>query len=1114
MSLPDFQARQDCLDLGRHVLAIAPAGSGKTGLLVQRMLAALATVKQPEQVIAITFTRKAAAEIQHRVLELLRDAREGKTPSDDFEAQCHRLAASVLEHDAELGWQLTRHPQRIMALTIDGFNSRIAGELPLLSSLGGRTAITDDDYSLYEQAVLNLFNELESADAPVALKQAAANWLRCANNRVDQLIEPLTHLLARRDQWGEAVMRGADYWATRENELLETLHAKAQRRFSEMLGQQSRDELIQIAAQAAPHSELLEWANELKSWPTYGLAEGLVHRELARLILTAAGTLRKPGGIDKRAGFPPQSPAKEVFKSWLAELQDDGPLEDAAATLAALPGCLPPDAMRLLRDDLLILLRQLLGHLQAVMGLRGEADFAQIALAAQAALQPEEDQYGEALLRRDEQIRHLLVDEMQDTSASQIRLLRLLTQNWQPGDGRSLFLVGDPQQSIYAFRKAEVRLFQELIDHQKLTDNVALHCVELSANFRSAPEVVDWFNDCFKAIFPSEQNAAAGDILYSPSVAQRTANDNAGVQIHPLPARAREAEANAVAERIAQLQQDNPQARIALLAKARTHLPHILEALRKRDIHFAGQDIDALTALPVVRDLVAAAKALWHSQDALSWAVMLRAPWVGLSWADMLALSTGRRDWSWQRRLTEYETAPNLSEEGNQRVKRFLNALAAVQAADHLRPQLPDRVEALWTQLGGPACIDSHDLADARRCLQLLRRHCRGGELADLQALNRAINNLYATPVAGDVEVMTIHKAKGLEFDHVILVGCGRKPRSDDKPLLHLRETEHGELLVPRPPEHWPDEDSEVARGLYDYIHELEKKARNSELLRLLYVAITRAKCTLDVYVGADVDEKKGFNPPKGSFADLLRPVIEPLFSEQAFVEETAKIEGEIPRAERIDLGFTLPEEERLYQPREIRKLLPSEKVLSAGEDKHQQESDNIYAILVGILYHQAMEKICTDGLESWQQKAAEYPLSLAAGFRRMGLPEPRVGEAVERVLALVQKTLNGDKGQWLIKPREWAAAEYQLAGYQNGEWISASIDRCFVDDDETLWVIDYKTSDQSVSDAELESWLNQRREHYRPQVESYASLMSSMHQNKTIRSALYFPEWDELVEY
>lgn len=1117
MSLPDFEARQACLNLSHHVLAVAPAGSGKTGLLVLRMLHALTTVKQPEQVIAVTFTKKAAAEIRHRVLELLQAAQAEKVAEDEFEQQCLTQASAVLKHASEHNWQLTEQPQRIMALTIDGFNNRIAGELPLLSSLGGRTSIADDDYSLYEQAVLGLFDEVESPDAPAELKDAAANWLRCANNRLDQLIEPLTQLLARRDQWGEAVLRGADYWNACEEEVLESIYCELQGAFADALGPATCEQLVDILREAATNSDLLTWAADLNSWPQAGRENADSYHKLASLLLTKPPrpTLRKSGGVNKNLGFLPKHNETIAFKALLDELQDNTALEEVAANLICLPATgTTPAVMQSLRDDLLILLRHLLAHLQTVMGQRSEADFTQIALAAHTALAPEEDQYGEALLRRDEQIRHLLVDEMQDTSQSQIRLLRLLTQTWTPDDGRSLFLVGDPQQSIYAFRKAEVRLFQELIDYQQLSDNLPLHCVELSANFRSAPEVVNWFNDCFSRIFPSEKNTATGDILYSPSVAQRSSDSEAGVDIHALPAKAQHTEAHAVADRIASLQKANPDARIALLARARPHLAHILEELRSREIHFSGQDIDALTALPVVRDLVATAKALWHPQDSLSWAVMLRAPWVGLSWADMVALSTGRKDWTWSKRLAEFATAQNLGDEGKQRIERFNQALSAVQSANHLRPRLPDRVEALWTALGGPACIDSHDLADARRTLQLLRKHCPGGELADLNALNRAINTLYATPAPGDVEVMTIHKAKGLEFDHVIMVGAGKKSRSDDKPLLHLRETEHGELLVPKPPEHWSDEEIDVAQGLYEYVHGLEKRARASEVLRLLYVAITRAKRTLDIYVCADVDEEKGFNPPKGSFADLLRPVIEHAFTEQPPAQEKEETIAEIPRSPRLVLPFTAPQEDRLYQPREIRKLLPSERVLSAQESKHSDEESDVYPRLVGILYHQAMEKISNDGLESWQQKSADYPLSLAAGFRRMGLPEPQVDDAVARVLNLVDKTINGKNGQWLLAPKSWAAAEYPLAGYQNGEWISASIDRCFIDDDDTLWIIDYKTSDQSVGQSELEGWLAERKEHYRPQMESYAALMAEVHADKTIKSALYFAEWDALVAY
>ncbi|MGV2480132.1 UNVERIFIED_CONTAM: UvrD-helicase domain-containing protein, partial [Salmonella enterica subsp. enterica serovar Weltevreden] len=120
----------------------------------------------------------------------------------------------------------------------------------------------------------------------------------------------------------------------------------------------------------------------------------------------------------------------------------------------------------------------------------------------------------------DARIRHLLVDEMQDTSEGQLELLRQLTQDWQAGDGRSLFLVGDPQQSIYAFRKAEVRLFLELWESRRL-GTLALTPLRLNANFRCDAALVGWFNAAFTRIFPPRADTERGIVPFSPSVALR-----------------------------------------------------------------------------------------------------------------------------------------------------------------------------------------------------------------------------------------------------------------------------------------------------------------------------------------------------------------------------------------------------------------------------------------------------------------------------------------------------------------------------------------------------------------------------------------------------------------
>jgi ATP-dependent exoDNAse (exonuclease V) beta subunit len=700
--LADASARAEALDLSRHVLTVAPAGSGKTGLLVQRLLAALAAVETPEQVVAMTFTNKAAAEIRARTLELLHRAAAGEAPGNPHEALSLDLAHAALARDRARDWQLIVNPERLRATTIDGLQAQIAAELPLLSGLGGRPRVVEDARALYEEAVLALFDEIEDASAPAGLQAAAASWLRAAGNRVDRLMAPLCALLARREQWSAAADPAFD-WAAQEDAVLAALHETHQRRLAQALGEHDAAELAALAREGAAESEALAWAAQLERWPQTGAEHAALHAGLATLLVTKDGSLRKANGINARLGFPPRRAATLRLKALLAAREGDEALALAAAELIALPPPRMPADLAQLRDALLVLLRRLLAQLHVAMGERGEVDFVEIGQAALRALRPDGG-YGEALLKRDAQLRHLLVDEMQDTSEGQLRLLEQLTAGWQPGDGRSLFLVGDPQQSIYAFRKAEVRLFQRLWREGRLGE-LALQRVRLSSNFRSSAEVVDWFNRAFAAIFPARDDELAGEVAFSASVAARPpASDGLpAVSLHAYAADDSAAEARAAAQRAAGLSASG--ASVAILVRARPHVRQTLRELRALGVRAACQDVDPLAAVPAVRDVLALARALWHPEDRLSWAVLLRAPFVGLSWADLLALSLGRRREPWPQRLAASEAAP-LSDEGRTRVARLRAALEQVQH-DAERPSLAERVETLWTALGGAACCDA-----------------------------------------------------------------------------------------------------------------------------------------------------------------------------------------------------------------------------------------------------------------------------------------------------------------------------------------------------------------------------------------------------------------------
>ena len=517
MTPPDQTARARALRLDRHVVAIAPAGSGKTGLLVQRFLAALATCDRPEQVVAITFTTKAAAEIRDRVLAAL--THTAPPPAgDDYAAQHFALAEAVRARDAALGWALADTPSRLRAQTIDGLNAAIAAELPLLSGLGGRLTVSDDPRGLIEAAVDGVFDAALRPQADAELFAAASGLLAAVDNRLDSLTQSLVELMERRDQWSRDLL-GATDDDSAPLALLVELQCEAQQRLSDVLGRDT-ERLLEALRLAAPDYPDFAWALDLTRWPAVDPEQDTLYRHLASTLVTKTDkTLRKPGGIKANTGFKAGTPQHQLMKALVTEREGDTDLEAAAVRLLTLPPPRLSPALAVLRGHLRIVLRHLLAHHRLVMSGRGASDFVEVALAAREALRPD-GSYGEALLKRDAQIRHLLVDEMQDTSASQVALLEQLTEGWQPGDGRSLFLVGDPQQSIYAFRKADVRVFTQLISDRQL-GALPLEIVELHANFRSDPAVVNWVNDALAPCFPDTPDLDAGEVPFTHGVAQK-----------------------------------------------------------------------------------------------------------------------------------------------------------------------------------------------------------------------------------------------------------------------------------------------------------------------------------------------------------------------------------------------------------------------------------------------------------------------------------------------------------------------------------------------------------------------------------------------------------------
>ena len=200
--ISDAAARSAALDPRRSFIVQAPAGSGKTELLTQRYLRLLATVESPEQILAITFTRKAAAEMRARILQSLQSA-DAPPPESAHKRSTWELARAVRAVDAERGWQLMQHPARLRIQTIDALNASLARRLPVIAGTGSALEPTTDMAPLYELAGRRLLERLGDGSEVSRHLEVLVMHL---GNRVERLIQLLNDLLAKRDQWLHIVM--------------------------------------------------------------------------------------------------------------------------------------------------------------------------------------------------------------------------------------------------------------------------------------------------------------------------------------------------------------------------------------------------------------------------------------------------------------------------------------------------------------------------------------------------------------------------------------------------------------------------------------------------------------------------------------------------------------------------------------------------------------------------------------------------------------------------------------------------------------------------------------------------------------------------------------------
>jgi ATP-dependent exoDNAse (exonuclease V) beta subunit len=1100
----DDANRRRALDIESFIIE-APAGAGKTELLTQRYLRLLAIAEEPEEIVAITFTNKAAGEMRQRIAESLERARGGVPPEVAHKRITFDLARAALARSTECDWRIETQPGRLRLTTIDALCAGLARQMPLLSRFGAQPATVDDADRHYREAARRALDHLEDGGEGAEHAAAVGEALAWMDNDVERLIGLLVAMLARREQW--RALAALDDPESAVGAALEEMLREELAEVALVLDASWQAPWMPLARFAAEQLAGVSAANPMADWSEAlpPEIEALPRwRALAGFLLTLDDAPRKT--VTVKNGFPAGKEFKAQKDAMLAALAS---LDDkAVAALVRLRQLPTPehDTDGIVRA-LARLMKLAAAELWLVFREAGEVDFGELAARAITALGDEMDPT-ELGLRLDWRIRHLLVDEFQDTSPTQIELLERLTAGWQPGDGRTLFCVGDPMQSIYRFRKAEVGLF--LRAKTQGIGGLHLDALRLSRNNRACAPVVAWINRGFPQLFPARDEPVRGEIAYRDFVATREDLPDAGVAVHALTAErgdsaaAERIEAEHVVALIEAERRADPARQIAVLVRARSHLAALVAAIRRRPDgwRYTAVEIEPLAGRQAVQDLISLTRALHHRGDRLHWLAILRAPWCGLMLADLHALAGDDPDSTIWSLLNDEGRSMRLSADGQRRLAHVRVVIGEALAGQGRQPRR-HWVEDAWTKLGGPAVLgDAAALADAQAFFKRLDEIDAAGRFA-LDSLEDDMARLFAAPDAqadGCLQLMTIHKAKGLEFDTVILPGLHRGTPPQDAPLLAWDSfpLAQGERLIVAP----VNRRRVRTRGeptTYDFLQGLERERAANEAARVLYVAVTRAVRRLHlVAVAGRKEDGTPVAPTANSLLASLWPLVEADFAAANPAALPAVDDG-------IGPAHFVPRLHRLVAPalREAWQAPPPPAVPLLRED-----TMDALAADVGTLVHALLEMAAAEPGEWLPETVTARQPAFARWLAGRGWPQPAAQEGATRAARLLVTTLASDDGRWVLRPRAVSGAEMAIAKVGAGGTVETRVvDRSFVENG-VRWIVDFKTADLGLH-ADV-ARLQAHAERYRSQLESYATLFAD--EGLPLRLAVFFAAHGKLI--
>lgn len=1092
----DARERHQALDVSHSYIVQAPAGSGKTELLTQRFLKLLTVVdKHPEEVLAITFTNKAASEMRQRIVSALHLGTQAVAPVSEHKHATWQLAQKVLHRNTQENWDLLDNPNRLRIQTIDALCLYLSKNLPITSHLGGNVQASSETDKDYEEAATLTINTLEQK---TVWQKHLCHLLLHLDNNITTIKSMFVNMLKHRDQWLRHIVSATtstDNIKTKEHlEMsLRRINEDALTRIEEHFPARLKEELNCLLHFAIEHSievpksplhniKCFEALSPIKQWQL-----------TQQFLMTKTGDWRKQ--VTKNIGFPVGKTKdektlftdyKKRYKDLIEQLIEATELEDILQEIAILPPVSYSENQWKVLDSLLTLLPILAAQLKLVFHRKGHVDFIEITQSALDALHDEQTPTDLALCL-DYKIKHMLIDEFQDTSASQFQLLRLLTAGWEPHDGRTLFVVGDPMQSIYRFRAAEVGLF--LKTQQEGIGHIHLKSLRLQANFRSSQTLVNWFNHLFPDVFSAEDNIALGAIQYNVSEAVK--EEPGFVRFHSAEKGNKQDEAQTIVNVIKETKKEIPDSKIAILVKTRRQLTEIMPALRRAEIAFQAVEIETLSHLPYIQDLAALTQALLHQHDSLSWLSVLRSPFCGLTLHDLYGLTNDKRTASIWKAM---QLPSTLSSDGKKRLLKIVPIIKNT-LQQRCRLSLGEWVKATWFGLQGPSCLENNaQLEDCFMFFTLLDTLEQGATLENMTELPRQLEKLYSQNTADPnvVQIMTIHKAKGLEFDVVIIPSLETAPRPSESQLLLWQErpnsTDDIDLLL-APIKAKADEYDPI----YKYVQLYENKKDQLELARLFYVAVTRAKNRLHLLSSFDDEMDR---PREASFLSFIWDKHRSDFIQTCQEKQPTFSNDKETGLKQLTLTT-------IAQQKPLIPTLPS----TEFRQHNLPQWHNYCSASMGTLIHYLLQQLSAVHFSVWPS-IYQNTAYLKALIKQFGL-----SYCVNDSLVALQKCFENisasETAKWILdSTHEAAASECEFMIKENATLKNIVLDRTFIDKGQR-WVIDYKTSVPN-SKQHLDEFIQQEKEVYLQQLLEYSNVF--VDEKRACRLALYFPFIDQFT--